>query len=140
MKKLILLSVFILTLQADHIDDFATLMKYETNYETAIAKAKAQNKAVMLVMVTHYCPWCRKFEKKALKKKAVSTLVNTYFVPLILNREKRAFPEKFDTPRIPTTYFINPTNEKIIRSNMGYKNKKEFLSILHKVITLLHKR
>ncbi len=134
MKAFFILLTTLLYLQAgDHIAEFAKEHGYETVYQTALTKAKSQNKDIMLVMVTHYCPWCRKFEQKTLSKKAIDTLVSKRYIKLILNREKHEFPDKFDTPRIPTTYFIKAKNESILFTHMGYKNAEEFTKVLEEV-------
>ena len=133
MKSLFIVLVTTLFLQAgDHITEFAKEYQYETSYKTALAKAKKQNKELMLVMVTHYCPWCRKFEQKALSNKTIDKRISKKFVKLILNREKHNFPEKFDTPRIPTTYFIKVKDESIILTHIGYKNA-DFTKVLNKI-------
>ena len=129
MKKLLLILVSSLTLYAGSIEDFAKQMEYETVYEKAVSKAKAEGKDLMLVMVTHYCPWCRKFERDTLSKKSINDLVSKKYIKLILNREERKFPTKFDTLRIPTTFFISVKGEKLIYKEMGYKTKKEFLEM-----------
>lgn len=120
-------------LHANSIKDFAANHAYETNYAKAIAKAKKENKIVMMVMVTHYCPWCRKYEKNTLSKKSVTAIITEKYVPLIVNREKHQFPDKFDTPRIPTTFFIHPDKEELIYSEMGFKTKSEFMKMLSRV-------
>lgn len=134
MKKLLLILALMLTVHANNIDTFAHQMGYETVYKKALAKANAEHKGLMLVMVTHYCPWCQKFEQKSLKNKEVNTFVQKHFVALILNRELHAFPDKFDTPRIPTTYFIDASTQKIIATNIGYRSKKSFLKFLTDVV------
>jgi tryptophan synthase alpha subunit len=121
------------TIHAASIEVFAKEMQYETVYEDAVKKAKKEGKNIMLVMVTHYCPWCRKYERDTLSKKSVNSFVMDKYVPLILNREKGAFPKKFDTPRIPTTFFIAPKDDRLIYSEMGYKTKSEFFDMVHRV-------
>lgn len=129
MKTWILFFLIALGLQAGSIEDFAKINGYETSYEKALAKATVENKPIMLVMVTHYCPWCRKYEKNTLTKKSVIALVSKKYVPLILNREKQQFPKKFDTPRIPTTFFIDAKDERLIYSEMGFKTKSGFMEM-----------
>lgn len=129
MRFLILIFLITAGLQAGSIEDFAVKHGYETSYEKALAKAKKDQKPIMLLMVTHYCPWCRKYEKNTLTKKSIKALISKKYVALILNREKQQFPKKFDTPRIPTTYFIDAKDESIIYSEMGYKRKKAFLEM-----------
>jgi thioredoxin-related protein len=133
MKYLLILIALSFSLQAASIEAFADKMHYETNYEKAMEKAKKEKKLVMLVMVTHYCPWCRKYERDTLSKKSISKLVKEKYIPLVLNREDRKFPKKFDTERIPITMFIDPKSETLIYKEMGYKIKKEFLDMEAKV-------
>ncbi|HIC44488.1 MAG TPA: thioredoxin family protein, partial [Sulfurimonas sp.] len=56
--KYVLLVLLALSLNASDIEHFAKQMKYETDYQVAIEKAKESKKQVMFVMVTNYCPWC----------------------------------------------------------------------------------
>lgn len=133
MKQLFIILTLCVSMHAASIENFAKKMAYETSYEKAITKAKRENKLLMLVMVTHYCPWCRKYERDTLSKKSIASLVNKKYIPLVLNREGRAFPAKFDTPRIPTTMFIDPNKEIIVYQEMGFKVKKEFLEMEAKV-------
>lgn len=133
MKVFILFFLISLGLHAGSIEDFAADYGYERFYEKALAKAKNENKPIMLVMVTHYCPWCRKYEKNTLSKKSIKSLVSQKYIALILNREQKQFPKKFDTPRIPTTYFIDAKDERVIYSEMGFKTKSEFLEMEQRV-------
>jgi len=131
--KVVLMSLLItLTLGASEIAEFAQKMSYETNYAVALQKAKEQKKELMFVMVTNYCPWCRKFEKRTLVKEEVNTLVHKKYVPLILNREKGKYPKKFFTKRIPVVMFINTNTEETIHESLGFKNVKDFLVELNK--------
>lgn len=129
MKTLLILCLMVWGLQAASIEDFAKARAYETSYAKAKAKAIKSGKPIMLVMVTHYCPWCRKYERDTLSKKSIATFVKGKYIPLILNREKRDFPSKFDTPRIPTTFFVDPKDNRIIYKEMGFKTKSEFLEM-----------
>jgi thioredoxin-related protein len=131
-KFLLLLSITTTTVFAQNYKDFAKEMDYEIRYDIALEKAKAQKKDIMFVLVTNYCPWCRKFEKRALKADAVSTIIQEKYIPLIINREEHNFPKKFDSARIPVTYFVNYKNEQIEEKVLGYKGKNDFLEVLKK--------
>jgi hypothetical protein len=132
MKTVILTLLTALTLSASDIEAFAQKMSYETDYNTALQKAKASKKHMMFVMVTNYCPWCRKFEKRTLVKDEVNSIVQKNYIPLILNREKGAFPKKFFTKRIPVVMFIDPNSEEVVHESLGYKNVKDFVKELNK--------
>ena len=115
--------------------NFASEMKYETNYEDAVKKSKKLHKNIMLVLVSNYCPWCRKFEQRVLLKKEVNEIIQKNYIPLILNREKDPFPKEFDTGFTPIVHFIDYKTKKSYKNVIGYNNKDEFTYIL-KVDTL----
>lgn len=130
----------VLSLQANGIEKFAKKISYETIYEKALTKAKKENKMLMIAMVTHYCPWCRKLERTTLSKKSVQSKVQKYFIPLIVNREAHKFPKKFYTPIIPVVFFIDPKNENIIWESIGYKKRSDFLLQIEEALKLYAKQ
>ena len=109
---------------------FAEAMRYETDYDTALKKAKKEGKNLMLVLTSEYCPWCRKFEKNVLQKDEVNRAVHATYVPLILNRDKKAFPKKFTSTFVPVLYFIDAKNEEILHQVVGYNQGEAFLQLL----------
>lgn len=140
MRVLSLLFVFMLTLYAS--PEAAKELGYHSDYNKALSIAKKENKPLMLVVVTTYCPWCRKFERKTLASKSIAPMVKSVYVPVIVDRNKDAekFPKKFQTPRIPTVFFVDPKNEKEYWESIGYLNKKEFSEALNDAEALLKKR
>lgn len=111
-------------------ENFASEMKYETNFDEAVKKSKKLQKNIMLVLVSNYCPWCRKFEQRVLLKEEVNAIIQKNYIPLILNREKDPFPEEFDTGFTPIVHFIDHKTQKSYKSVIGYNNKDEFTYIL----------
>lgn len=125
---IILFSVFIASAQG--YKEFAKEAGYETDYKTALQKAEEQGKDVMALMVTNYCPWCSKFEKKTLLDKEIQALIKSKYIPVIINKEEGGFPPYLNTPIVPTTYFVNPKEEKSYYERIGFVNKAEFLQLL----------
>lgn len=111
-------------------ENFASEMKYETNFDEAIKRAKKEQKNVMLVLVSNYCPWCRKFEQRVLLKEEVNAIIQKNYIPLIINREKDPFPKEFDTGFTPIVHFIDHKTQKSYKNVVGYNNKDEFTYIL----------
>ncbi|MDB2405635.1 thioredoxin family protein [Arcobacteraceae bacterium] len=120
------------SLFAKSYKQFAQEMSYETDYKVALQKAKEQKKDILFVMVANFCPWCQKFEKKVLNKKIVNAKIQEKYIPLILNREEKNFPKQFETPIIPTMYFIDYKNENITNKVVGYNKREKFLNIINK--------
>ncbi len=110
--------------------NFASEMNYEINYEKAVKKSKKLHKNIMLVLVSNYCPWCRKFEQRVLLKNDVNEIIQKNYIPLILNREKDPFPKEFDTGFTPIVHFIDHKTQKSYKNVVGYNNKDEFTYIL----------
>jgi len=126
---LILLTVLSLCWSAQ-IDEFASEVTYERDYQVALKKAKDENKPLMLVLVGDYCPWCKKFERKTLKSSEVRAEVQKNFVGLVMDKykDKGSYPKGFYAPVIPAVYFIDPKNEKSVLETVAYMKKREFLS------------
>ena len=115
---------------AEGYKDFAKEMQYETKYEIALAKAKEQKKNLLVLMVTNYCPWCSKFEKKTLSDKSVDTALKAKYVPLIINKEEKNFPNFLQTPIVPALFFVDHKEEKSYYEHVGFMNKADFLHLI----------
>lgn len=113
-------------------NNFAKTLKYETSYHEAVEKAKKTKKNIMLVLVSNYCPWCRKFEQRVLSKYDVNKLVHENYIPLILNKEKDDFPAKYNKAFSPIVYFIDYKTLTNYETIVGYNKKDEFLYLLKK--------
>ncbi|WP_457749671.1 thioredoxin family protein [Sulfurimonas sp.] len=129
--KNILIIVFLATLSfAQSYKDFAKEYGYETDYKAALIKAKKEQKPILMVQVTNYCPWCRKLEKKVLAKEKINTDIHKRYIPLIVNREEAKLPKRFATPIVPVTYIIDYKDDTKFTKIMGYKNKKDFTHMI----------
>ena len=126
MRIFLFLSLFFFSLYAS--SDVAKTLGYYSDYEQALAVAEIEEKPLMLVVVTSYCPWCRKFERKTLSSKAIRTTIKEEYIAVIVDRNKDAetFPKCYQTPRIPTVYFIDSETKKQYWQSVGYLNKTEF--------------
>jgi thioredoxin-related protein len=111
--------------------DFAKDMNYETDYNTALQKAKKEKKDIMFVVVANFCPWCQKLEKLVLSRDSVNAKIHEKYIPLIMNREIPEFPKKFDSPIIPTMYFVDYKDESVKAKVIGYNNRHDFLNIIN---------
>lgn len=111
--------------------DFAKTMHYETDYKTALEKAKKIDKPLMVFMTTDFCPWCRKLENLFLSKSEINKSIQEKYIPLMLNLSTNSFPDALGKIRItPTMYIINSDTQKIVNTFIGYNNRNQFLHIL----------
>jgi hypothetical protein len=112
--------------------NFAKVMKYETNYDKALKRAQKEKKNIMLVLVSNYCPWCRKFEKNVLAQDKINKLVHEQYIPLIINKEEKNIPAELDQAFTPIVHFIDYKTKTSYKLIMGYHNKEEFIYTLKK--------
>lgn len=131
--KYILFLLFLVSVSFASSAEFIKEMKYETLYETALQKAKNENKILMMVATSQSCPWCRKLERQTLKKDEINSVIQSKFIPLSVDQDLKNFPSNFEVKVVPTIYFINPKDESVISKVLGYKNKKEFAEIISEV-------
>jgi uncharacterized protein len=57
--------------------------------EQALARAKAENKPILLSIGYSACHWCHVMERESFEDEAIANLMNEYFVPIKVDREER---------------------------------------------------
>lgn len=57
--------------------------------ETAFAKARAEEKPILLSVGYSTCHWCHVMERESFEDEGVAELMNEYFVPVKVDREER---------------------------------------------------
>ncbi len=135
MKKLLMIIFLALSLFGANVDEYAKEMGFERDYKTALAKAEAQNKPLMMVLGADYCPWCRKFERKVLSSKLINPYINQEVVTLVVDKKYdiETFPKEFQTNLTPRVFFINPKDGKSFYQTAGYIKKKDYLKKLQEM-------
>jgi len=131
-KKLLVLLMFgTIPLFANLFSDyrsFAQFMGYETEYETALKKARKSGKKLLVVYVKEGCPFCQKMEDELLTEQYVRRYIKKHFVPLILNRDlSKYIPKNLKAPFAPITYVIDPKTQKVEKRIMGYMESEQYL-------------
>jgi len=125
--KLLLLSLT-LTLSL-----FASSISFEKDLETAKQKAIKTDKKLMIMYSTPTCPECNYMKKKVLKDNEIVSFVNENFVSVIMDikEDEKILPYKFIG--IPTFYFADATNMKLLSKKIGGTREKQFLEIIKNV-------
>jgi|FLOH01.1.fsa_nt_gi thioredoxin-related protein len=132
MKIILIVLILSFSLFGAKIDDYALEMNFSRDYDSAFAKAKKENKPLMLILISDDCAWCTKLERSTLNTKEVKKrLLDT--VPVIMNQnyDKGNFPEIYLTKTNPTIFFIDPKQNKKFYENVGYLKKNDFLLMLN---------
>ncbi|NPA66087.1 MAG: thioredoxin fold domain-containing protein [Epsilonproteobacteria bacterium] len=130
MKFLVILFLFFSSLNAQFFEDykdFAQLMKYETDYDTARKKALQEKKLLFVFFVKDGCPFCSKMEDEILTDKDVRKYIKQNYIPLVINQYDGRYPKFLDSYIAPVSYVIDPKDEKIVRKIVGYMEVDQYL-------------
>lgn len=124
----------------------------QLSFEDALAKAKAENKRVIVDVYTDWCGWCKKMDKDVYGNKEIKKLVKENFVFVKLDAESseiinyigRKYTGEelalyFEATGYPTTVFLEPDGSIIkfkydsvtMKNIPGYFKKSEFRKILN---------
>jgi len=117
----IFLSVFILS--ADEIE-------WQESYKEALKIAKTENKNVMMLISKPKCRWCKKLKFTTLEDEDIIERINDKYISVEVSRGDGTYPEVFDAPYVPMTYFITPTGKRILKVG-GYWAEDSFHSWLN---------
>ncbi|MCD4758520.1 MAG: thioredoxin family protein [Arcobacteraceae bacterium] len=131
MKIVIIALILISQIYGKSYKDFGKEFQYELNYEQAVAKAKNEKKDLMILMVSNFCPWCQKLEKVVLSKDKINTQVHKKYIPLILNKDEANYPKQFETPMVPTVYFVDYKTEQIKSKVIGYNKRQNIINTIN---------
>ena len=121
----LLLVVLVVSAMAADAKKSAKLLGYESEYQSAIAKAKKEHTMVMMVIVQDPCPYCDRLVHKTLETPCVHKRMKNY-VPLIVDKHD-VFPKQFKPPFIPMTYIIDPVKEKTTYEIVGAIPFKDYI-------------
>ncbi len=80
MKKFRFLAVFIVLL-------ISSITSAQNTFEDALAKAKSEDKILIVDVYTDWCGWCKKMDKEAYSNQDVKDLIAGSFVFVKLNAE-----------------------------------------------------
>lgn len=124
----LLISIFLLSLSL-----FASGINFEKDLETAKNKAIQENKKLMIMYSTPTCPECNYMKKKVFKNKDIISYTNANYVSVIMDikKDEKILPYKFIG--IPTFYFTNAKDMKLLSKKIGGTRETQFLELLKQV-------
>ena len=107
----------------------ATELQWLDNYDTAMQKAKKENKLIYVFISSSTCGWCDKFEKTTLQDENVKKRLKKEFVSVHLVREFDTVPQKFATAPVPRHYFTD-SQGNILYNSLGYRKADTFQAFM----------
>lgn len=99
------------------------------NYKDALKKAKEHNKTIFAFFEADWCSACKKMESETLSNNAVKEAIKEHILVIINVDRNRDLVRKYDMRAIPA-YMILDKNEKVLKSDKGFKDSDEFVKWL----------
>ena len=109
-----------------------------TSYSEAAAKAKRENKIILVDVYTDWCVWCKRMDKDVYTDAKVKAEMEKYFAAAKLDAEsatnqsfkgvaktEQAIAADLKVSGYPTTVFLSP-DEQIIQIVPGYVKAPDF--------------
>lgn len=123
MKKIFLLMMLTVLV-------FGAEITWNNSYEQALAKAKKESKPLMVLITSEQCRWCRKLENTTLQDEEIVARINAKFQAVNVTKDKSVYPKNLSAKMVPMSYFIDPSNGKVLYSIPGYWGSEDYHSIL----------
>jgi len=102
------------------------------SYSEVLAKAKAENKVLMVDFYTDWCKWCVELEKKVYTNAEVADFANKNQINWKIDAEKGEgieLAKKFKVSGYPTIVFVDANGDEIDRI-VGYLPVKDFFPVM----------
>lgn len=113
---------------------FAQGITFETtDFNSGLAKAKAENKLIFMDAYTTWCGPCKWMSKNVFTDSNVGEYFNAKFINLKIDMEKGEgleLAKRYDVKAYPTLLFINGDGE-LMHMSMGSRPAEDFLDLGH---------
>lgn len=103
-------------------------IRWAKDFDSAIAQAKKENKAIMFVSSRHTCKYCVILEKTTFSDNVVIESLNKDFISVVAYSDENDFiPKELWSPGTPAIWFLKPDGKAMYRPLMGAIDKTMFL-------------
>lgn len=105
---------------------------WPSDYDEAVAQARAENKDIYIFIGSEYCPYCKKMKEQVFSDKKVLEDLKKDYVLLYLSRDIDDIPQGLESKPVPRHYFLDK-NEKVIYTTIGGRSIDGFYELLEEV-------
>lgn len=107
----------------------ASSINWEKDYETAVNKAKKQNKSIFVMVSSPTCPECNYMKKNVFTKTEVKNFINKNFISYQFDISDPDIPKQMQFWGIPRFYFSHD-GENVYNKTMGGMKVDRFMSFI----------
>jgi len=117
MKYIVMIVALSFSLMAADAAKAAKELGVYNNYETALQKAKSENKLMVLVVVWDPCKACDKLVRNTLANTMVKNRLKDYVTVILDYKDK--MPKEFHVEMAPRIFYIDTKTGKSVWESMG---------------------
>ena len=132
MKRLAMILAVLITAATVH----AEAVKWQDDFDKALAAGKKDGKLVVVDVYADWCGWCKKLDREVYADPKVGEKLVKNFVTVKINPEKSSraaqLARQFGTTGYPHIVFVNGDGKKIGKI-VGYVPADKFLKQLDKI-------
>ena len=111
----------------------ATKIAWETDFNTALAKAKAANKVIMVDFYTDWCHWCKVLDEKTYTDSRVIEAAGQMISAKIDADKNQKVVSKYNVEGYPAILFLKSDGTEIHRIS-GFRPPEDFLPDMKAVL------
>ena len=122
--RIVLMTLF-LTLSV-----FAAPLKWSLNFDSALERATAEHKPLLLYITQAGCGTCRYMEENVFVDKEIREYMDAHYVYVKLYLGDKSVPANLEPFATPTFYILNHDRSEVTDAVLGGKNSENFLMFL----------
>lgn len=107
----------------------AAALQWHDNLNSALLKAKKENKALMVMIESEHCRWCKAMKETTLNDSQVKAELRSFVLVKVMREDResmRLFPE---IAGVPTIFFMT-SDKKILQQVIGFFEEEDFLHFI----------
>jgi uncharacterized protein YyaL (SSP411 family) len=107
----------------------AVALQWHDDLNSALLKAKKENKALMVMIESEHCRWCKAMKETTLNDNKVKAELQSFVLVKVMREDResmRIFPE---IAGVPTIFFMT-SDKKILEQVIGFFEEEDFLPFI----------
>ena len=105
-------------------------LDWEKSLESALSKAQAEHKNVMVMVEGEHCGWCKKMKGHTLSDEGIEKRLEEYVVVKVMRNDSNTKTTLPKVSGVPTTFFMK-ADKTVIYELLGYVDVADFNTTLN---------
>ena len=104
----------------------AAALQWHDDLNSALIKAKKENKALMVMIESEHCRWCKAMKETTLNDSKVKAELKSFVLVKIMRDDRKSMSIFPEIAGVPTIFFMTP-DKKILEQVIGFFEEEDFL-------------